>query len=599
MNKVIEYIISAKDKTQGALKSARAGVASFAKAVASNLMNIKAGFDMLAAGAQKALSLMQKSFAYEKMTVGFKTLIGSMDEAREHMKMLQEMGDTPPFSLEAFAAASKQLMVMTDGALGYRKTLELVGDAAAATGVGLESLAHSVGLAYSMIRDGQPLSRATMQLRQMGVITPEVAGKLTEMQQAGASATEMWQVFEGSLKRYNGAMKETEQTGQGLMDAIGSQWDNTLREVGEAFMGTAKEGLGALLGKMKELREDGSIQMWAKKIAGVVNEAKTAIEGLWKAAKWLWEKTGASDVYHTAVGGVKGIGTLATRSIAGMANGEGFGAIEKALDESSKVILKERVKGHYTEKLANAGIMQKEFRDALADNEGDERFENEQKEEIAKKLAEDKKRREEAQALKDEEERRLKLALLAQKEEERKKREAEKAAKELAEKQAAEAKKAAEEAAKAEEKARVELERAIAKERRRLWDEDFKAQQAALQNAQKEQSDAQSRLAAAQSEVARTWGWYRNKESGYAALAEERADAEARIQFEKDFQKLKDRRRDWRTGKLSDDDEIVKRVALAREEEQAAQEYARQTAEACARTAEAVEAMQTVMEEEA
>ena len=67
------------------------------------------------------------------MTVQFKTLIGSMDEARAHMAMLQKMGDTPPFSMEAFAVASRAMMVMSDGALGFQASLELVGDAATAT----------------------------------------------------------------------------------------------------------------------------------------------------------------------------------------------------------------------------------------------------------------------------------------------------------------------------------------------------------------------------------------------------------------------------------------------------------------------------------
>ena len=59
-----------------------------------------------------------------------------------------------------------------------------------------------------------------------------------------------------------------------------------------------------------------------------------------------------------------------------------------------------------------------------------------------------------------------------------------------------------------------------------------------------------------------------------AQLEEEKADAAARKQFEKDFAKLKDRRRDWRTAEnLSVDDEAVRRVALAREEKEAAERH--------------------------
>ena len=59
-----------------------------------------------------------------------------------------------------------------------------------------------------------------------------------------------------------------------------------------------------------------------------------------------------------------------------------------------------------------------------------------------------------------------------------------------------------------------------------------------------------------------------------AQLEEEKADAAARKQFEKDFAKLKDRRRDWRTAEsLTVDDEAVRRVALAREEKDQAERH--------------------------
>ena len=75
-----------------------------------------------------------------------------------------------------------------------------------------------------------------------------------------------------------------------------------------------------------------------------------------------------------------------------------------------------------------------------------------------------------------------------------------------------------------------------------------------------------------------------------AQLREEKAASEAEKQYVKDFENLKRWRSDWRTAKnLSVDEEAVRRVALAKEEEKAAEGYARQTAEYTQRTAEAVE----------
>lgn len=313
-----KIVAQAKSLISGLGRIASAGRAAFGKlgsaaaSVGRNLVNIQAGVHMLASAVRTIVGNMAKAFRFETMTVQFKTLVGSMAEAKEHMAMLQKMGETPPFSMEQFAAASRQMMIMSDGALGYRQSLELVGDAAAATGTPIETLAHEVGRAYAVIRDGQPIERATMSLRNMGVITPEVAARMKEMQKAGKTNAEIWAELEKAISRYSGAMKETEQTGEGLMGAIQSQWDNAIRDFGASFMDVAKGGMSRVLEKMKDLRADGSIQVWADKAAkavgSVAGSISTAIGWLGKLKKaYDWVRDGAERV-GSAVGAY--VGTL-------------------------------------------------------------------------------------------------------------------------------------------------------------------------------------------------------------------------------------------------------------------------------------------------
>ena len=68
MNKVVEYIIGAKDATGNAIRSALARLKSFASSVGSNLQNIRAGIGMFRTAMSAAMSFMQKTFAFEKMT---------------------------------------------------------------------------------------------------------------------------------------------------------------------------------------------------------------------------------------------------------------------------------------------------------------------------------------------------------------------------------------------------------------------------------------------------------------------------------------------------------------------------------------------------
>ena len=100
---------------------------------------------------------------------------------------------------------------------------------------------------------------------------------------------------------------------------------------------------------------------------------------------------------------------------------------------------------------------------------------------------------------------------------------------------------------------------------------NIRKQEEAEKAAAAESAAAHARLAAAQSAVKQAWGWYRDKDSLKAQIEEEKANAAAEAQFEKDFDKLRFRR-DWREAtNLSLDQEAVRRVALAREEEEAAQ----------------------------
>ena len=67
-----------------------------------------------------------------------------------------------------------------------------------------------------------------------------------------------------------------------------------------------------------------------------------------------------------------------------------------------------------------------------------------------------------------------------------------------------------------------------------------------------------------------------------AVLDEKKAQAAAEAQWEKDFESLKFRHRDWRTaemGSLSAADESVRQVALAKEEKAAADRAVIETAE--------------------
>jgi hypothetical protein len=83
--------------------------------------------------------------------------------------------------------------------------------------------------------------------------------------------------------------------------------------------------------------------------------------------------------------------------------------------------------------------------------------------------------------------------------------------------------------------------------------------------------NASDRMRRAETEVARTWSWYKDKTAWKGELQAEREDAAAQVQFQKDAERLQGKFQ-WRTSNLSDEEEIVRRVLFAREEEAAARQ---------------------------
>ena len=458
------------------------------------------------------LKSINSSFRFESQTIQFKTLTGSIEEAKKHMQDLKELGDTPPFGLEQFAEASRALMRMTDGVLGYKKSLEMIGDVAAATGYSMGELGQAVGRMYAFIRDGQPLSRAVQQLRNMGVITPEVAQKLQDLQEAGKSNVELWAEVEKQLLRYKGAMAETEKTGEGLIGAIGSRWDNIVRAFGQALSEEAKGGLTQVHEAAKALEESGSVEVWANKTLKTFQQVKEAASAIGSAIGWLYERSGVSDVVALGRGKLEQIAYTTTRAVAGIANGEGIGnALSAANREGKEVLRKRLVKGYYFGKAAENGLLGKSFSQAVEDNRAEAEFQAQEEEAIRAKAKEKRRQAEREKERREAEERERINASLA--EAQKKKEEADKlaAAKKLAEEQKKAELKAATEAAKKREA----LDREAHKKRM-----DFLRAEIAAANGK---TSALSATAAnAQNEFDRAFAMYRDPTHAASVIGEEK-----------------------------------------------------------------------------
>lgn len=371
------------NKLKNSIKTMGSGIGSALKTVGSNLMNIKAGFDMLVGAVSKVGQAIKSAFDMARLENNFRFLIGSTDEARKHMQSLYELGRTPPFGTKEFASASKSLMILTNNVLGGKESLQMLGDVADGVGVPIETMAENIGYLYAMIRDGEPITRATKQLVRMGAISPEVASQMEEMQKAGKPLNEIWNTLTTSLTKFNGSMENTANSAGGKVQQFIGHWEEAKTKIGISIAEITDKHMVKLIDKMEELNNNNTFKEWAEDSIGWLGKVGSA----------LGSAMGA--VYNGATGFGETIGTM----IGGFSEGGVSGMMKVGKDllnsqqEEAIATNSDKLKAKTTEKVevvnsgnGGNGLSSEQTAKDLAEAQAkeDEKFNRQQLEEIKK-----------------------------------------------------------------------------------------------------------------------------------------------------------------------------------------------------------------------
>ena len=328
-------------RLKNSIKTMGSGIGSALKTVGSNLMNIKAGFDMLVGAVSRVGQVIKDAFDMARLENNFKFLIGSTDEARKHMQSLYELGRTPPFGTKEFASASKTMMILTNNVLGGKESLQMLGDAADGVGVPIETMAENIGYLYAMIRDGEPITRATKQLVRMGAISPEVASQMGEMQKAGKPLNDIWNTLTTSLTKFNGSMENTANSAGGKVQEFVGHWEEAKTKIGISIAEIADKHMVKLIDKMEELNNNNTFKEWAEDFIGWLGKVGSAFGSAMGA------------VYNGATGFGETIGTM----IGGFSEGGVSGMMKVGKDllnaqqEEAIATNSDKIKAKTTEKV--------------------------------------------------------------------------------------------------------------------------------------------------------------------------------------------------------------------------------------------------------
>lgn len=310
MNNVVEWLIRARDLTAAPFRSFWDRLTRTRKEVDDTDKETKKSFRSQAGeilklvGAYKAItfaaglvkSAVTQAFAFERAEQQFKILLGSADAAKAKLKELADFSAATPFEFKDITTAERQLIVFTDGVLKGAKALTLIGDAAAATNNSIQDVSFWVGRAFSAIQAGRPFGEAAMRLQEMGILSGTARNKLDDLSEAGASSVEVWHALRDSLGKYEGGMKNLATTGDGLFSTLKDNWSLALGDFGKEFLDLSKGSMQALIDKLAELRDSGTIQEWASNAVAalrtVMDYGREAV-ALWRSTQERLERSAA------------------------------------------------------------------------------------------------------------------------------------------------------------------------------------------------------------------------------------------------------------------------------------------------------------------
>ena len=277
---------------------------------------------------------VKEAFKFETAIANFKTLTGSIEEARRHVAELRQFAASNPLTFDDVSHASKTLLSFGISVNEVMPSLKVLGDISMGNSEKFKALALAFGQCKSAGRlMGQDLLQMINQgFNPLTVIAQETGRSMAElkdiMSQGGISFEMVAAAFQKATEEgglFHDALKNASETGDGMISKMKDTWDTTVRDVGEAFADTAKEGIGTLTEELKKLNEDGTIKSWAEGTAQALNKVIKALSATGSLIGNLYKYSGAKDLVNFGHGLLEGAGGGIGAFIGTLAGGGSIG----------------------------------------------------------------------------------------------------------------------------------------------------------------------------------------------------------------------------------------------------------------------------------
>ena len=242
-----------------------------------------------------ASKFIEANAAQERYLATLGVLMGSADKASGIWAQMQQLAMETPFSTDSLMKAVNTLKMFGFQNEELIPIIKRVGDAAAASPLGMETAIWRISLALGQIRSSVKLTMQDVnQLAQSGVPVFEILSKkmgksVAEIRAmnksgliSGPQAASM--IMEGMDERFGGMMKKMSETWEGRLENIKDKLTFTLRDIGKPFFEIAKANLNRAFEWMKS---DEATRFAAQAREIVANLSKLADAKIAAGLEWL------------------------------------------------------------------------------------------------------------------------------------------------------------------------------------------------------------------------------------------------------------------------------------------------------------------------
>ena len=305
----------AADQATGRLSSTSGGLQGTLASLATGYSRVhQILVSVAAAGATVATAVyaIKEASDFQATLLGFETLLGSAQKAKDLLEDLTQFSLTTPFELKGLLNVTRLMLALGFEASKLSSILRVVTDAAAAMG-GSEEMLNRIVLALGQMQAKGKVSAQEMnQLAEAGIgawryLAQEIGESIPSamrLAEKGAidSTTAINAILAGMTKSYKGASERLATTTAGLFSNLRDTISVTLRDVGQALIDTFS--INALI-----LRATDETKRWGRVLVEVLN----VVSGM--PAKFDEARTGAERLVSAVYALSAAVGTVALSGV--------------------------------------------------------------------------------------------------------------------------------------------------------------------------------------------------------------------------------------------------------------------------------------------